>query len=189
MISIINNNDSELDFILFDVERSFVNDLRKTMMNDVPTHAVHEVIIENNTSSLFDEFIIGRLALVPIELNDDEIETVEFHLNMKVDKTTNILSNHLISNNNINIVPDLLLFQLHKDQHLQLSIITKKGTGKEHAKWDPTSGVCFTYQNGKYHFHLESIGHMPAIDILRTALNIMKKDHVKSIELLAELNN
>ncbi|KAI3624406.1 rpb3 [Malassezia furfur] len=59
-------NASHAEFILENVDLSFANSLRRTMIADVPTVAIDMVEIMVNTTVLPDEFFAHRLGMVPL---------------------------------------------------------------------------------------------------------------------------
>ncbi|MDY6966030.1 MAG: DNA-directed RNA polymerase subunit D [Halobacteriota archaeon] len=70
-IEVIELSDSSGRFILSDVSTSFANGIRRSMISEVPTMAIDEVNIYENTSVLFDEQIATRLGLIPLKTDLD----------------------------------------------------------------------------------------------------------------------
>ncbi|KAI4089835.1 MAG: hypothetical protein L6R37_007990 [Teloschistes peruensis] len=64
------------DFTLENIDLSFANSLRRTILAEVPTMAIDLVEVQASTSSLADEFIAHRLGLVP--LNSKSVDDVSY---------------------------------------------------------------------------------------------------------------
>jgi len=91
------------DYINFDIrgtkesglDKSIVNAIRRTMLSDIPSVAFRVVRTNNdieftlNKSSLHNEFILDRIALIPLSIDPDTYYKNEylFKLNVKNDQT------------------------------------------------------------------------------------------------------
>ena len=60
-------DDSLARFTLSGASPAFANAFRRAMIGEVPTLAIEDVRIYNNTSALFDEMLAHRLGLIPIK--------------------------------------------------------------------------------------------------------------------------
>jgi DNA-directed RNA polymerase II subunit RPB3 len=65
-IEILEMNDEYMEFELTKSDTSMANALRRMIIAEVPTMAIDQVFIHENTSVLFDEFLAHRLGMVPL---------------------------------------------------------------------------------------------------------------------------
>lgn len=171
-ITIREQEEDRVDFVLGNVDLSVANALRRTMLAEVPTLAIDLVEIDVNTSVLADEFLAHRLGLIP--LNSENIETLKYsrdctcdnycpkcsvtlELTAKcdTDSTMNVYASDLFKlANGLSlgnpVVRDQadrgsIICKLRKHQELRLTCIAKKGIAKEHAKWSPCAAIGFEY--------------------------------------------
>jgi len=49
------------------VNTTFINSIRRAMINSVPTFAIEDLTIYENNSVLFDEYLAHRIGLLPIK--------------------------------------------------------------------------------------------------------------------------
>jgi len=141
-------------FTISGVSTSFANMLRRAMMSEVPTLAIEDVRIYDNTSVLFDEMLAHRLGLIPLRTDLDRyvtraectcegagcpVCTATYTLSAEGPKT--VYSSDLIPQD-----PDappaeeeIPIIDLDKDQKVVLEAYAVIGTGKEHAKWQATT--------------------------------------------------
>ena len=99
-ISPIETKTGSLEFTIdgsdeYGLDKSIVNSLRRTLMSEIPAVAFRideeqkkDIIIETNNTSLHNEFLVHRLAMVPIYIDPKLYEKQYlFYLNVKHDGT------------------------------------------------------------------------------------------------------
>lgn len=162
-IRILEKDENSIKFILEDVDVAFANSLRRIIIAEVPTMAIDDVIIIENSSPLFDEIIAHRLGLIPLKTDLDTYVLPEkcqcggegcancqVALTLEVEATDGpmtVYSGHLKSQDP-KIVPvseKIPIVKLAKGQKLVLEAYARLGRGKEHAKWQPVSVAAYKY--------------------------------------------
>jgi DNA-directed RNA polymerase II subunit RPB3 len=173
-LTISEANPENIRFSLSECDLSMANSLRRVMLAEVPTMAIDLVEIEVNTSVIPDEMLAHRLGLVPLvsaAVEDFRYNrecscaqhcpqcSVELTLSVRCtgEQTRDIWDSDLVSNHdsvrplshptpsNPHPVSPVLVAKLRKNQEIKLRCIAKKGIGKEHAKWAPSSAIGFEY--------------------------------------------
>lgn len=141
-------------FTISGVSTSFANMLRRAMISEVPTLAIEDVLIYDNTSVLFDEMLAHRLGLIPLRTNLDHyrsraectcegagcpICTATYTLSVEGPRT--VRSSDLIPQDpdTTPAEADIPIIELEEDQKIVLEAHAIVGTGKEHAKWQATT--------------------------------------------------
>ncbi|WP_214020722.1 DNA-directed RNA polymerase subunit D [Methanoculleus sp.] len=141
-------------FTLSGVSTSFANMFRRAMVSEVPTLAIEDVRIYDNTSVLFDEMLTHRLGLIPLRSDLKRYKprsectcegigcpvcTATYTLSVEGPGT--VYSNDLIPQD-----PDaapaeekIPIIDLGRDQKVVLEAYAIVGTGSEHAKWQATT--------------------------------------------------
>jgi len=146
-------DDTATRFTLAGASPAFANAIRRAMISDVPTLAIEDVRIYDNTSALFDEMLAHRLGLIPITTDLTAYSsrdtcscggagcpgcTITYTLSAEGPKM--VTSGDLIPQDpKAAPVSDTIpVVKLAKGQKLVLEARAVLGTGKEHAKWQPT---------------------------------------------------
>ena len=164
-IELIKLESDSIEFRLKDADLAFANSLRRVIISEVPTMAIDMVQVTENTSPLFDEFVVHRLGLVP--LISEDIDDYNFPLNCsckegcekcKVDYDIMVKCNENSKDDTIDVTSDdikpkikdikvvpvkyddhnpIVITKLKKGQSINMTLTAKKGIGKTHAKWSP----------------------------------------------------
>lgn len=145
---------NSLTLVLKDIDPSTANAIRRTILSEVPTLAVEEVRITENSSSLYDEVIAHRIGLIPIKTDlklfnfRDECKCkgkgcpsckLELTLDIECKKDYQTVYSHDLKSSNSKLKPveGISIARLGKNQKILLEAEAVLGTGKEHAKWQP----------------------------------------------------
>jgi len=151
-------------FIVSGVNVPFVNALRRIMLTEVPTMAIDEIVILENSSILNDEILAHRIGLIPIKTDLDSYSLPEdckceseFGCNLcrtnltletkDTDKISTIYSGEM-KPENPDIIPvsdKIPLVKLAPDQKVKFEAYARLGKGKKHAKWQPVSMCTYTH--------------------------------------------
>ena len=146
-------DDTLARFTLAGASPAFANAFRRAMIGEVPTLAIEDVRIYDNTSAFFDEMLAHRLGLIPIKTDLSTYSTKEkcscggagcpgcmvtFTLSVEGPKT--VLSSDLIPQdpNATPVYDNIPIVKLTKGQKLVIEAHAILNTGREHAKWQPT---------------------------------------------------
>jgi DNA-directed RNA polymerase I and III subunit RPAC1 len=194
MISINKHTNDYLEFTInnsleISLENSFCNALRRIMIAEVKTYAIEIVSISKNNTILIDGIFSHRLGLVPIKILDPEHFDQHVHiisLDVSYDSNKgdihgiqNVYSSDLVYDTSmINIVPDILIVKLLKNQQVSIDCIIIEGNGQEHSKWSPVCATTFVENDDNksksYTFKIESVGQKKPEQIFIEAIEIMQ---------------
>ncbi len=128
----------------------FVNSLRRIMLSELPKLAIHDVIVYDNTSPLFDEIISHRLSLIPLPTDlqllvykeDCKCKgkgcpscTVRYTLSKEGEGV--VYSGDLQPENESWAIKEdkIPIVELSKNQRIILEVEANLGKGTDHAKW------------------------------------------------------
>jgi len=162
-------SDECVQFEMKGIAPPLANAFRRILISEVPTVAISQVTMEQNTGVIPDEYLAHRLGLVPIVIDPDLLEwrlmdtdefnesnSIDFNLQKSCDHNATSVSVYsgdlkwkprnaeqaekFKDNPPRPVCDDILIAKLCPGQEIDLSCRCEKG--KDHAKWSP---VCTAY--------------------------------------------
>ncbi len=171
-IQVLEHSENYLKFVIRGVTPAFANALRRTILTEVKSLAIDEIIVIENTSVMYDEIIAHRLGLVPLKLDittyrileDCQCEgegcaLCEISLSLRAECTEDealeqkfVFSGDLMSTHEgvEPVFKDIPILRLARGQMVEIEAKARLGKGKDHAKWQPVATVSY-----KYYPHVE----------------------------------
>src|SRR3989454_2247241 len=189
-IDILQKEEDRIVIKFSNVPRPYVNALRRISISEVPTLAIDDVVVLENSSVMHDEAIAHRLGLIPL-LTDLARFVMPHNCDCKStlgcskcrvllvldseahEKTLVVTSGELVSEDEMvkPVSKDIPLIVLAPNQKLKFEAYARLATGKDHAKWQPTAAE--VVKDGKDEdeiiLMIESNGALTAEGILTVA--------------------
>ncbi len=145
-VKVLEDKDKYLKLLITDTEPAIVNGIRRTILAEVPTMAIDEVYIYENSSSLWDEYITHRLAMIPLKvdpkmlpvpLTEEKQNEYSVTLTLDVEGPKTVYSSDLHSSDpRVRPVSGKIpIIDLLDGQRLRLEAKAIPGKGEQHAKW------------------------------------------------------
>ena len=159
-IDILERADEKIVIKFNNVPRQYINAIRRTSISEVPTLAIDDVVILENSSVMHDEAIAHRLGLIPL-LTDLDRFVMPHECDCKStlgcskcrvllvldseanEKTKVVMSGELVSEDELikPVSKDIPIITLAPGQKLKFEAYARLGIGRDHAKWQPTSAA------------------------------------------------
>jgi len=176
------------------VDRTYANAVRRFCISEVPSMAIDDVVILENSSVLYDEILAHRLGMIPIKtdleryvlpekcdcgspLGCNKCRVLLVLDATGKDKVSTIYSGDLVSEDrDIRPISETIpLVKLARGQTVKLEAYARLGRGKEHAKWQPCSVAVLTdgKTEGTFNLMVESAGGLPAKQIVLKAIQLL----------------
>ncbi len=163
-VQLVEKTDNFMRLIIMGVDVPFLNSLRRTILAEVPSMAIDEIVVIENSSLLNDEILAHRLGFIPLKtdlvsynLPEECSCKSEFGCNLcrttltlEVEASENIKTIYSgdIKSEDPNIIPVSLkipIVKLAPNQKIKLEAYAQLGRGREHAKWQPVSVCAYKY--------------------------------------------
>ena len=163
-IEVLEKDDIMIRLIIKDVEVTLMNTLRRIALAEVPSMAIDEVVIIENSSILHDEILAHRLGFIPLKTDLDTYNLPEecpcksefgcnlcrvaLTLEVEAGENTITVYSEALRPENPNIMPvsdKIPIAKLAPNQKIRLEAYARLGKGKNHAKWQPVSACAYKY--------------------------------------------
>lgn len=212
-LKVIEKQDDKITIKFNNVPRQYVNALRRLSISEVPTFAIDDVVILENSSVMHDEAVAHRLGLIPLRTdlkkfnlpNNCDCKSALGCTNCRVllqldaeakDKTKIITTSELISEDEFvkPVNQDIPIITLAPGQKIKFEAYARLGLGKDHAKWQAAtiSVVKYGEDENEIYLTIESNGALTAEEIVIAAvekLNSNIKEFGETISSVKTLTN
>ena len=196
-VKILEKDNEKIKFIIEDTNSALAGELRRIMMNRIPTLAIEWIDLIKNDSVLWDEVIANRLGLIPLKFDPklynfkDECKCsgkgcslCQVKIKLKKKGPCIVYSGDLVPmDKKVKPVFDNIpITELTEDQELEFEAVAELGLGKDHAKWQ---GSIVGYRAIPSITIDKSANKKEFVERCPKNVFVLKKDSLKVNDLLA----
>ena len=195
-LEIVEQSGNRIVVKLKGIPLQYANALRRICLSGVPTFAIDDVVIIENSSVLPDEGVTHRLAMTPLRTDLSrfvEPSVCDCHSELgcsrcrvllmldsgSSDATRTVTTADLSSEDEVvkPVSPNIPIAVLAPGQKLKLEAYARLGRGSEHAKWNSASVAALTEGNDsdQHILTLETVGSLTPAEVIRTAVEELEK--------------
>lgn len=207
-IKLLREDEKSVELELSGLPLAVMNAIRRFTINEVPTMAVEEILIIENTSSMPNDVLAHRISLIPfISDIDNYVAPEECTCGSKLgcercavryvlraearDEPITVYSGDMIPENPDTVVrpvsPKIPIIKLAQGQRIEMELYVRVGRGKKHAKWQAAIASLYDPRQGDRSsriLYVESIGFLPPRRILVEAARALEKKVLEFEEVL-----
>lgn len=159
-VELLEKVDERISVKFKNVPREYINALRRLAISEVPTLAIDDVVMIDNSSVVHDEAVAHRLGMIPLRTdlkrfvmphNCDCKSTlgcskcrVLLVLDSEATERTRIVTSGELKSEDEEVKPvssEIPILTLAPGQKVKFEAYARLGIGKSHAKWQPTSSA------------------------------------------------
>jgi DNA-directed RNA polymerase subunit D len=132
-VELIEKADERISIKFKHVPREYVNAIRRLAISEVPTLAIDDVVMIENSSVVHDEAVAHRLGMIPLFT-----DLKRFVMPQDCDcRSTLGCSKCRV----LFVLDGIPILTLAPGQKVKFEAYARLGNGKSHAKWQPTSAA------------------------------------------------
>lgn len=209
-IKLLEQTANSIKLELRDIPLAIANAIRRFILREVPTMAVEEVLVIENSSGMTNEILAHRISLIPFVSDIDRYVppdectcgsrlgcdrcVVRYILKAEAkDDFVTVYSGDMVPEDpNTKVIPvskNIPIVKLAPGEKVELELYVRVGRGKQHAKWQP--GIATLYEPEKVDgnvriLYVESFGFLEPKRIVMEAIKVLDRKFKELRKLLEQ---
>jgi DNA-directed RNA polymerase subunit D len=159
-VELLEKDNERISVKFKNIPREYINALRRLAISEVPTLAIDDVVMIDNSSVVHDEAVAHRLGMIPLHTDlkrfvmphDCDCKStlgcsrcrVLLVLDAEATERTRIVTSGELKSEDEEVKPvsnEIPILTLAPGQKIKFEAYARLGNGKNHAKWQPTSAA------------------------------------------------